>query len=410
MCKILTAQSPFCIAALPSEDDARRLVKRAILVQTIYEHWGSAATLDELVDNAKAGNKHRRPELQHCTFRFGFDSFQGSRPRGEQLRIIEGFSFFGWKGKVSVNDPDQQFCVLEEWEWPERTQSAPVRVHLGRQIALGARDLPVAYSLKTRRYISTTSMDSELALVAANMVLADRGKLFYDPFVGTGSFPVACAHFGALAFGSDIDGRSPRGDGKEKSIRGNFEQYGLLDRYGSFFAADLTNTPIHVPTKARLLDGILCDPPYGVREGLKVLGTRDPEKRPEGIEKAKNLYTQPNYVPPKKPYGFTAMLDDILDFAARTLVDNGRLGFWMPEANDEAAEFRVPTHASLEVVAISRQEFNKCGSPPSFRPPFRSPLTTRQGHGASSRTAGSLTTASGLHNHGTRARRKNQQE
>jgi tRNA (guanine10-N2)-methyltransferase len=343
-------------------------VKRAILVQGIYEHWGSAATLDELRQRLKAGDKHTRPGLQNCTFRFHFDSFQGSRSREEQLRTISSFSFFGWKGRVSVKDPDEQFCVFEDWEWPERTQDEPLRVHLGRQIALGARDLPVAYSLKTRRYISTTSMDSELALVAANMVLADCGKLFYDPFVGTGSFPVACAHFGALTFGSDIDGRSPRGDGKKKSIKGNFEQYGLLDRYGSFFVADLINTPLRVPTKARLLDGILCDPPYGVREGLKVLGTRDPEKRPEGIEKAKDLYKQPGYIPPKKPYSFVAMLDDILDFAAKTLVDHGRLAFWMPEANDEAEEYKVPTHPCLEVVAISRQEFNKCESFPPLPP------------------------------------------
>ena len=54
------------------------------------------------------------------------------------------------------------------------------------------------------------------------------------------------------------------------------------------------------------------------------------------------------------------MLDDILDFAAKTLVDHGRLAFWMPEANDEADEVKVPTHPCLEVVAISRQEFNKC--------------------------------------------------
>ena len=30
------------------------------------------------------------------------------------------------------------------------------------------------------------------------------------------------------------------------------------------------------------------------------------------------------------------MLDDILFFAAETLVDDGRLAFWMPTANDEA--------------------------------------------------------------------------
>jgi len=49
-------------------------------------------------------------------------------------------------------------------------------------------------------------------------------------------------------------------------------QYGLLGNYGDCFVADLTNTPMR---KRRWLDGIVCDPPYGVREGLKVLGNKD---------------------------------------------------------------------------------------------------------------------------------------
>jgi len=54
------------------------------------------------------------------------------------------------------------------------------------------------------------------------------------------------------------------------------------------------------------------------------------------------------------------MLDDILNFATDTLVDGGRLSFWMPTANDEEQDIPVPTHPSLEVVVVCVQAFNKC--------------------------------------------------
>lgn len=53
------------------------------------------------------------------------------------------------------------------------------------------------------------------------------------------------------------------------------------------------------------------------------------------------------------------MLDDILDFAANTLVDDGRLSFWMPTANDENQEIPTPTHPLMEVVVVCTQSFNK---------------------------------------------------
>jgi tRNA (guanine10-N2)-methyltransferase len=54
------------------------------------------------------------------------------------------------------------------------------------------------------------------------------------------------------------------------------------------------------------------------------------------------------------------MLDDILQFAAQTLVDHGRLSFWMPTANDENQEISIPTHPYLELVVVCTQPFNKC--------------------------------------------------
>jgi tRNA (guanine10-N2)-methyltransferase len=68
----------------------------------------------------------------------------------------------------------------------------------------------------------------------------------------------------------------------------------------------------------------------------------------------------PDYVPPKKPYSFMAMLDDILAFATETLVDDGRLSFWMPTANDEDQEFPIPNHPCLELKSVCVQDFNKC--------------------------------------------------
>jgi tRNA (guanine10-N2)-methyltransferase len=68
------------------------------------------------------------------------------------------------------------------------------------------------------------------------------------------------------------------------------------------------------------------------------------------------------YVAPKKPYSFEAMLDDILAFAASTLVDNGRLSMWMPTANEENVEIAIPGNRKLEIVSICVQPFNKCES------------------------------------------------
>ena len=169
-----------------------------------------------------------------------------------------------------MTDADETFTVFEEFAFHGKE---PEKLYFGRLIGNGARSLPELYSLKRRKYISTTSMDAELALLTANLSLASSGKLFYDPFMGTGSLPIACAHFGAMTVGSDIDGRSLRGKGG-LGVKSSFAQYGLLGRYIDGFVCDLTNSPLREEEKG-WLDGIVCDPPYGVREGLKVLGSKD---------------------------------------------------------------------------------------------------------------------------------------
>jgi tRNA (guanine10-N2)-methyltransferase len=77
--------------------------------------------------------------------------------------------------------------------------------------------------------------------------------------------------------GSDIDPRSFRGKDEERkngeiALLRNYKQYGTMSKFVDAFTSDLTNTPLR---NSPMLDGIICDPPYGVREGLRVLGTRN---------------------------------------------------------------------------------------------------------------------------------------
>lgn len=193
--------------------------------------------------------------------------------------MIESFAYLGFEGPIQLNSPDQEFCVFEDYEASSGLERRPHMLYLGRLVAKGGRDAISTYSLKKRDYIATTSMDAELALLTANITLAQPGKLFYDPFVGTGSLPIACAHFGALTLGSDIDGRSIRGT-KRQNLVGNFRQYGLEGRYLDGFVCDFTHCPLRLGQEERAwLDGIVCDPPYGVREGLKVLGSKNGGKK-----------------------------------------------------------------------------------------------------------------------------------
>lgn len=268
---------------LPSVEAAARLVKRSILAKAIYEVWGNGSSYEDLHDNVRDVSQHLWSVYKNVSFKFVFDSFQGSRSTSAQRKLIEGFKFLGFEGPIKMKGAEQEFCISEEWQFDAAALGVhePQAIHLGRFLGGSDRDVIGKYDLKKRKYICTTSMDAELALITANVTLAGLGKLFYDPFVGSGSFSVACAHFGALAFGSDIDGRSIRGKGKT-TLFSNFVQYDLTTQFGDSFVADLTNTPLRA---ARIFDGIVCDPPYGVREGLKVLGSRDPTKGKEIVYK-----------------------------------------------------------------------------------------------------------------------------
>lgn len=265
---------------LPNEEAARAIAKRSILIRDLFELWGQGANYEELHADVHQRSQHRWKDFEHSEFAFKIEYFGGKRNTTSKRDILKSFSYTGFKGPVNLKNADQQFFVMEEYI-DDVEQSAlkvapteqPRKIFLGRKICDSCRDTVLKYDLKKRDYISTTSMDAELSLITANMALAAPGKLFFDPFVGTGSFIVCASHFGALTMGADIDGRSFRGKEAGKlGVFENYKQYGMPSKFVDCFTSDLVNTPLRRP---QFLDGIVCDPPYGIREGLRVLGNRN---------------------------------------------------------------------------------------------------------------------------------------
>ncbi|EPQ27304.1 uncharacterized protein PFL1_05226 [Pseudozyma flocculosa PF-1] len=242
-----------------------------------------------------------------------------------------------------------------------------------------ARDLIDKLDLKKRVYIGNTSMESEMSLLMASLALAGPGRMVYDPFAGTGSLLYAAAVFGAMTLGSDIDGRTMRGKTNAKlkesdparagsiGIIKSAQQYGVRDRILDCLVCDMSRAPfrrslfegkpasssssssssssagVAVQGEGGFLDGIVADPPYGVRAGAKRLGKRDPEKQrdeafwmPDGLGPGKGCWSheRSDYIPPTRPYHLVDLIDDLLEYAYNLLKPHGRLVFWLPVVID----------------------------------------------------------------------------
>jgi tRNA (guanine10-N2)-methyltransferase len=148
----------------------------------------------------------------------------------------------------------------------------------------------------------------------ANQAKITHGSLMYDPFCGTGSFPIIASHFGAYSIGglnfffltflADIDGRQIRGKAAvnagrhpsstsspklpsemtkneinhekalsmaNKSIMVNAKQYDLEKRILDNLVFDCAHHPFREVGNG-WFDAIITDPPYGVRAGAKIIG------------------------------------------------------------------------------------------------------------------------------------------
>lgn len=400
-------ESPFLTVDLDSSQSAQRLIERSILSKSIYELYGQGEDLDDLHENLRktaVSVNESQPQkwpwndYAQSSFKFEVESYLGSRPRKHKIQMIESFAYMGLEGPIQMKNPEQQFHILEDYK--QIGDKEPKQMYFGRLVGQSARasGLVDKYDLKKRPYIGTTSFDAELALVTCNIAQVDFGCLVYDPFVGTGSFIVAAGHYGAACIGSDIDVRMIKG--KEVQTGSTVGRSDKTNKKASFSKEDSNNSQQQQPEQQQLehvdietnfrhydtatylvdamaidfthdcfrsslkFDAVLCDPPYGVREGLRVLGSRDPERHAERtnvVIDGELAHLRRDYVPPKKPYDFNSLLNDLLSFGSRQLAENKRLCFWMPTATEDNFNppTDIPSHEDLEFVCACEQEFNK---------------------------------------------------
>eukprot|EP00611_Tribonema_gayanum_P007123 TRINITY_DN1648_c4_g1_i1.p1 TRINITY_DN1648_c4_g1~~TRINITY_DN1648_c4_g1_i1.p1 ORF type:complete len:572 (-),score=191.34 TRINITY_DN1648_c4_g1_i1:16-1731(-) len=349
--------SPFLICDLPSEAVARQLSEKAILVKRVLELWGTAATLEQTVEAVKAFPEERlRPHLaEDRSWSVAVAGVRCKRSSEEQQEIRKHFAFLPLLGPVRCKEPDTALYCLEEFaaEGYFEEGRMPLRVYFGREVGQSNRRLVGARSLSTRAYLGPTSMDNELSLVMANMVHAGPGTLILDPFVGTGSILVAAAQFGAVCIGTDIDPRPLHGRGDGANIFSNFDQFGLphpdvVRSDNALFAGHFKGGIVD-----GLFDGIVTDPPYGIRAGARRTGSRRANVTPVRPEQ------RADHVPMTRPYAVEDVLVDLLDVAARALRRGRRLCYLMPGTYETCTRESLPGHLCLRLVAHSVQGLTK---------------------------------------------------
>lgn len=166
------------------------------------------------------------------------------------------------------------------------------------------RKIMLRYDIKYRPFIGITAMDWELSICMANMVHVQSDDIIVDPFCGSGGILLACAFFNSYVIGIDKFRNSMIGTNtlvsnvrtqlKDTCIFDNFKQINKSDRILMFGLHDVFDNDIFKSfsinissnTKEQqnyeaddmnknkeffILDGIVCDPPYGDRVSLNGL-------------------------------------------------------------------------------------------------------------------------------------------
>ncbi|XP_015205046.1 tRNA (guanine(10)-N2)-methyltransferase homolog isoform X2 [Lepisosteus oculatus] len=331
-----------------------------LMKRSVFELWGHGRTHQELQLSLKNyPTENMVPYLKSdSTYKINVYTFNKTVLHQERIQKIDTLEFLPFSGKVNLKNPDHVFCLLENYgSDPNRIPEDPFYVYFGRWIADGQRDLIRSFSVKKRHFIGNTSMDAGLSFIMANHGKVKANDLVFDPFVGTGSLLVACAHFGSYVCGTDIDYNTIHGIGKasrknqkwrgpDENIRANLRQYGAEKSYVDVLVSDASK---NVWRTGSLFDAIITDPPYGIRESTRKTGSqKEMIKPPED-------FNGESHVPVSMAYHLSDIFTDLLNFAAKHLVINGRLVYWLPVYRPEYKEEIIPQHPCLKLISNCEQ-------------------------------------------------------
>ena len=177
-----------------------------------------------------------------------------------------------------------------------------------------------------------------------------------DPFAGTGSILLSCGLRGALCLGTDIDIRVLKGRSENENIWSNFAQFQLPRP--ELVRSDNSLYYRHFLSDDPMYDAIVTDPPYGIRAGARMSGSKRKEVRPV-LEEHRH-----DHIAQTKPYQVSDVMADLLDMAARSLNMNGRLVYVIPSYKEFDINEDLPMHECLERKHVCYQplstELGRC--------------------------------------------------
>lgn len=364
----------FIIIDLPNIDVINFICSRSVLIKNIYELYGNAFSLKEVIDQVKQIpiNYFTPLLVETNSWSISVETFFKSISMSQKQSIRENFNFLNFLGKVNTLNPDVQFSIICDFSSDINTEISDcpdVDSYFGRVLGCGGSNggpMGVAmkkYDLKKRLFIGPTSLDHSLALIMSNLSGIQRNNFVLDPFVGTGSILIAATHFGSLCFGTDIDSRVLKGemyagkadtskDTSKRDVFANFASYNLIRPELIRLDNHLLDRHIKLNNfeESGFYHAIVTDPPYGIRAGARKSGTKkitypiDPSRRHD-------------HIPTTQGYDVNEVMLDLLHTAAKLLVIGGRLSYLIPTpyaftAND------LPKHPCLELVALCEQSLS----------------------------------------------------
>ncbi|XP_034941114.1 LOW QUALITY PROTEIN: tRNA (guanine(10)-N2)-methyltransferase homolog [Chelonus insularis] len=352
-------EHPYWIVECHSESIVQKIASRCVSMKFCMELWAEAKNFGEFHRALKQYPRERSNVYgsKDQSFKIIVETFCKHITQTEKVNKIESLSYLPLEGPVNLKTPDNIFYYIEYYGIePNNSPEKPEGLFFGRWICNGQRDLIQKLSLKTRKFIGTTSMDPQLSLLMANQAKVTNGDIIFDPFVGTGSLLVAAAQFGGYILGADIDFMmlhartrptriTQKTRSRDESVAANMEQYGKSSYYLDVVVSDFSKT-IWKPEMR--VNAIITDPPYGIREATERVGSI---KSNPTIDE----HHADTHIPSKIFYNSSHMFRDLLNFAAQHLELNGRLVCWFPVYREHYSHNQLPTHPCLKLIANSEQ-------------------------------------------------------
>lgn len=109
---------------------------------------------------------------------------------------------------------------------------------------------------------------------------------------------------------------------KDESIHTNLKQYNLDQLYMDVLVSDFS---LPIWTDNIFFDGIITDPPYGIRETHEKIQYKE-----RGCPKSGAPIESVPHYPSKSEYDLSNLFADLLQFAAERLTMGSRLVCWIP--------------------------------------------------------------------------------